>query len=296
MAQTQTLQRRIRSVKNAGQITKALEVVAASRMRRIQDSVAKVRHYAELADSIMRRISTSQEAAHHPYFRPGVGKEKLYVVFTSDRGQAGAFNSNVFNMAHKSFLQDKAAGLRPSVIVFGRKGSSHFSHIDGIELAGAYEDIADVPEANVFAPALGAIRTGMAEGRFNSVQIIYTQFKSSLLQQAQQIQLLPITMDQTSQPDQTEKDEVPNKVYEFEPNTEAVLEESLRLYFEARLMAVRIESAASEHAMRMVAMGNAHRNASDLADDLTLELNTVRQAAITQEIAEIVGGASAIAQ
>src|SRR6478752_5410923 len=123
MAQTQVIQRRIRSVKNAGQITKALEVVAASRMRRIQDSVAKVRRYAQVADSIMRRIAPSQEAQQHPYFKPGSGKTKLYIIFSSDRGQAGAFNSNVFAQAHNSFLEDRKAGLKPVVIVFGRKGT-----------------------------------------------------------------------------------------------------------------------------------------------------------------------------
>jgi F-type H+-transporting ATPase subunit gamma len=293
MAQTQIIQRRIRSVKNAGQITKALEVVAASRMRRIQESVVRVRRYGELADSIMRKIAPSQEAAQHPYFRPSTGKTKLYVIFSSDRGQAGAFNSNIFSVAHGSFIKDRAEGLTPAVIVFGRKGASHFAHISDVELAGAYENIADTPEINVFAPLLETIQNGMAENQFSSVQVIYTEFKSSLVQTVRQIQLLPVALEQPGQAES--KDESPNKVYEFEPGIEAVLEQALRLYFEARIMAARVESAASENAMRMIAMGNAHRNASDLADDLTLELNSVRQAAITQEIAEIIGGAEAIA-
>jgi F-type H+-transporting ATPase subunit gamma len=289
MAQTQVIQRRIRSVKNAGQITKALEVVAASRMRRIQDSVVRVRRYADLADSIMRRIAPSQEALQHPYFRPAAGKTQLYVLFTSDRGQAGAFNSNVFSLAHTSFMQDRAAGLTPSVIVFGRKGSSHFAHINEVEMLGAYQDIADTPDVNVFAPLLETIQTGMEQNRFSSVQIIYTEFKSSLAQHVRKVQLLPVSLEAKEDAGQ------PTIVYEFEPGIEAVLEEALRLYFESRFMAARVESAASENAMRMIAMGNAHRNASDLADALTLELNSVRQAAITQEIAEIIGGAEAIA-
>jgi F-type H+-transporting ATPase subunit gamma len=286
MAQTQVLQRRIRSVRNAGQLTKALEVVAASRMRRIQDSVMKVRRYSELADSIMRKIAPSVEAAHHPYFQPGRGNANLYVIFNSDRGQAGAFNANIFNLAHKAFLADKSAGLRSQIIVFGRKGTSHFSRLQHAELIGAYEDVADVPEANVFAPVIETIRDGMAEGDFKTVQMLYTKFNSSLSQTASQLQLLPVTVEGAESEDR--------KVYEFEPMVESVLEEALRIYFEARLMAARIESATSENAMRMIAMGNAHRNATDLADDLRLELNSVRQAAITQEIAEITGGAEAI--
>lgn len=291
MAQTQTIKRRIRSVNNAGQITKALEVVAASRMRRIQGSVERVRRYAQVADSIMRRIAPSQEAQTHPYFKSGGGKTRLYVIFSSDRGQAGAYNSNVFAQAHKSFLQDKDEGYVSAVIVFGRKGTAHFARLADIEMIGAYEDIADIPEANVFAPVLSMIEDGFDENRFESVQIIHTEFKSSLSQQVKQSPLLPITL-----PESTGSEEQPEavKVYEFEPTVEAVLEEALRIYFEARLMSARIESAASEHSMRMVAMGNANRNARDLADDLTLELNSVRQAAITQEIAEITGGAEAI--
>lgn len=290
MAQTQTIQRRIRSVRNAGQITKALEVVAASRMRRIQESVARVRHYAEVADSIMRRIAPSQEAGHHPYFKNGSGKSRLYVIFNSDRGQAGAFNSNVFAQAHRSFAQDKSDGYKSIVIVFGRKGTAHFSRLTDVEMVGAYEDIADIPEVNAFAPVLGAIASGFNEGLFESVNIIYTQFKSSLSQQVVQSRLLPVQLDE-AQPNQDSD----VKVYEFEPSIEAVLEEALRIYFESRFMAARVESAASEHSMRMIAMGNANRNARELADDLTLELNSVRQAAITQEIAEITGGAEAIA-
>lgn len=287
MAQTQILQRRIRSVKNAGQITKALEVVAASRMRRIQDSVAKVRRYAEVADSIMRKIAPSQEAQQHPYFKSGGGKTKLYIIFSSDRGQAGAYNSNVFNQAHHAFTQDKSGGFKSAIIVFGRKGTHHFARLSDIEVLGAYEDVVDTPNVNVFAPVLDTIENGFSKGNLVSVDIIYTEFKSSLVQTVRLKPLLPITLDANDQPETT-------KVYEFEPGIEAVLQEALRIYFEARFMAARVESAASEHAMRMVAMGNANRNAKDIVTDLILELNSVRQAAITQEIAEIIGGAEAI--
>ena len=290
MAQTQVIQRRIRSVRNAGQITKALEVVAASRMRRIQNSVERVRRYAEVADAIMRRIAPSQEAKAHPYFKTGGGKTRLYIVFNSDRGQAGAFNSNIFAQAHTSFLQDKADGFSSAVMVFGRKGSGHFARLAEVEMIGAYENIEDIPDINVFAPVLGAIETGFAENRFESVRMIYTSFKSSLVQQVVQTQLLPISLPEPSADDKAQA----VKVYEFEPSIEAVLEEALRIYFEASLISARVESAASENSMRMIAMGNANRNARELADDLTLELNSVRQAAITQEIAEITGGAEAI--
>jgi F-type H+-transporting ATPase subunit gamma len=237
----------------------------------------------------MRRIAPSQEAKLHPYFNKGNGKTRLYILFDSDRGQAGAFNSNIFAQAHHSFVQDKSQGYGSDIIVFGRKGTSHFARLSGIEMVGAYEDIADIPEVNVFAPALETIQNGFDEGRYESVHIIYTKFKSSLVQQVNQLQLLPIALPEA------ENTEAKDIVYEFEPSIEAVLEEALRIYFEASFMSARVESAASEHSMRMIAMGNANRNARELVEDLTLELNSVRQAAITQEIAEITGGANAVA-
>jgi F-type H+-transporting ATPase subunit gamma len=283
MAQTRTLTRRIRSVRNAKQITKALEVVAASRMRRVVQAVEGSRIYGEMADRIMRRVAPNPEVKNNPFFQAGTGQPNLYIIITSDRGQAGAFNSNIFNLALEAFRQDTA---RPQVVVFGRKGSRFFSRLNGIELRGAFEDIADAPDPNVFAPVINMIEEGKSGSSLGKVVIIYTQFISSLTQKAAAFQLLPIEFSQNDSP---------ANVYEFEPEVGPVLDEAIRLYTEAKLMQARIESAASEHAMRMVAMGNANRNASDLIDSLTLELNATRQAAITQEIAEITGGAEAIA-
>lgn len=286
MAQTRVLQRRIRSVKNAKQITKALEVVAASRMRRAVQLVEGSRTYGDLSARLMRRIARSPEAKNHPYFADKSDKTSLYLVFNSDRGQAGAFNSNVFNLTSELFKSEKS---QPKVIAFGRKGSRFFSRIHDLDLVGTYEDIPDNPNVNVFAPVIEMIDNGVRDETIGRVVIIYTQFISSLTQKATSFQLLPIVADST------DEDDKPSMVYEFEPEIGDVLDEALRLYTEARLMQARIESAASEHAMRMVAMGNANRNASDLIDGLTLELNATRQAAITQEIAEITGGAAAIA-
>jgi len=291
MAQTRTLQRRIRSVKNAKQITKALEVVAASRMRRVVELVDGSRTYGELAAQIMQRIAGSPEAKTHPYFTGNSDKPTLYVIITSDRGQAGAFNSNIFHLSLQAIGEER---IPPKVVVYGRKGARFFARLKGIELVGAYEDLADAPEANVFAPLMQLIEAGMNSGEIGGVTVVYTQFVSSLIQKASSFQLLPVTADATVSAGTSSTPEV-QRVYEFEPEVSDVLDEAINLYIEARVMQAKIESAASEHAMRMVAMGNANRNASDLIDNLTLELNATRQAAITQEIAEITGGAAAIA-
>ena len=294
MAQTKVIQRRIRSVKNAKQITKALEVVAASRMRRGVDVAPRSRTYGELATEIMQRLTHHQETKQHPFFAPVSDKPALYIVITSDRGQAGAFNSNIFNLALSQIRTEKQ---RTQVVAIGRKGARFFANLTGIDFKGAYENIADTPDVNVFSPLVEMIEESMHSGAVGSVKLIYTQFISSLSQKATSFSLLPIDLSQLND---TEKNqpvkERSEMVYELEPDVGDVLDEAIRLYFEAKLMQARVESAASEHAMRMVAMGNANRNASDLIDDLTLELNATRQAAITQEIAEITGGASAIAK
>ncbi len=294
MAQTQMLKRRIRSVKNAKQITKALEVVAASRMRRVQSTVEKTRAYGQTAEAIMRRLTNTQEAINHPHFQQRATKGRLYIIFNSDRGQAGAFNSNIFNLSLNAFKEDRANGITPYLIVFGRKGASFFSRLSDIELLAEYQDIADAPDINIFAPVLEMIKNGIDQNQFGSVRLIYTVFKSALSQRPASFQLLPIELTPAAEAE-SEETGIENLAYEFEPEIEIVLEEALRLYFEAKLMQVKVESAASEHAMRMVAMGNANRNASDLIEDYTLELNATRQAAITQEIAEITGGAEALA-
>lgn len=292
MANTQVLKRRIRSVSNTKQITKAMELVSAAKMRRVQEAAVQARSYSEAAISILQKLASSVEAAHHPYFSPPAARSKLYVVFSSDSGLAGAYNSNIFNLAHRVFTEDKARGIQPAVIAFGRKGSHHFSRVEGINLVGDYEGIEDYPDINVFAPVLEVIKEGIKNAEFSSVNLIYTEFISSMNQKAANLQLIPVK----AQPSEAGGQENgANTVFEFEPNAEAVLEEALKLYFESSLRRARIEAAASEHAMRMMSMNNANRNAGDLIDNLTLELNATRQAAITQEMAEIIGGANAIA-
>lgn len=290
MSQVQLLHRRIRSVKNAKQITKAMEVVAASRMRRVAAAVAKTRDYNLLARSIIARIASTEEAKRHIYFKPVNEGKSLYIVFTSDRGLAGAYNANIFNYALEAYGLDKQAGNRPSVIVFGRKGARFFARFDDIDLIGEYEGADDVPSINLFAPVLEAINHGIHSGSFSSVKIIYTVFESAMSQMAQIVRLLPVTLDEA----EPESSEIPKLSYEFEPTSEEVIDEAVRLYLEAQLMQAKVDASASEYAMRMMAMGSANRNASELIDDLTLELNASRQAAITQEIAEITGGANAV--
>ncbi len=290
MASIQIHRRRIRSVRNTKQITKAMELVAASKLRRIQEKAVQSRDYAELAFNIMHRVSGIADIRHNPLFaEPDPKAPSLLVVFTSDRGLAGAFNSNVLQQATKIIGQNRQAGRQMKVIVFGRKGTHFMSRLDGVEVIGAYENFEELPDPSYFASLLDTILNGVRDRQFSSVNLIYTKFLSTLNQQVSSLPLFPLEL--SAEVAEREK----SRVYEYEPSPELVLARAARLYLGAQLMQARSESAASEHAMRMLAMSNANRNAGDLIDNLTLELNATRQAVITQEIAEITGGAAAIA-
>lgn len=290
MAQTQALKRRIRSVGNTQQITKAMELVAATKMRRVQDAAAKARTYAEAAMTALSRLSANVEVKYNRFFRPAAGT-KLYIIFTSDRGLAGAYNSNIFNAATSAFAVDKKTGARPAVIVYGRKGARFFARGTNIDLLGEYENIADIPNINIFGPVIETVTAGVKAGKFGAIDLIYTESLSTLSQTVRTINLVPIQPPTQS----AESGQSIEIVYELEPNAEVVLASAIKLYLEASLWRARIEAAASEHAMRMISMNNANRNAGDLIDGLILELNATRQAAITQEMAEIISAAEAIA-
>jgi F-type H+-transporting ATPase subunit gamma len=270
-----------------------MELVAAARMRRVMEAAKQSRIYADAATTIVRRLSRTPEAAQHQYFKPRASKGRLYLIFSSDRGLAGAYNANIFNTAARAFAEDNHASITPLVIAFGRKGARHFSRGSNIEMLGAYENIDDDPDINVFAPVLETISDGIEQARFRSVSLIFTESISTLVQQVRLIQLVPIAPEEEIS-GTVEADNELEHVYELEPDGETVLDTALRLYFESTLRRARVEAAASEHAMRMISMGSANRNAADLIEVLTLELNATRQASITQEVAEIIAGAEAI--
>ncbi len=286
MASTQILKRRVRSVKSTRQITKAMELVAASKLRKAQTRAEDSKAYAELALKIMANIARQSDAKTHPLFkaRSATGKV-LYIVFGSDRGLAGSLNSNILSSfsRHASTI-NKSSDV--DVIAIGRKPASYFARLKNIQLVASYENLGDEPDPASFGPLINTL-LGEGSKAYKTVYIIYTSFVSTLSQKVIVEQLLPIEL-----PNQATQLE--NKSYEFEPSTQEVLSNVGQLFIDARIVQAHIESTASEHAMRMVAMNNATKSAGDLIDGLTLELNSRRQAAITQEIAEITSGAEAL--
>ncbi len=287
MANTITLKRRITSIKGTRQITKAMELVSASKLRRAQEYAARSRDYRDLAYDLLKKLNAISEVERMPLFQKRAVKTRLYIVVTSNTGLAGAYNANVLKLLVNAVQADEAAKITSSVLTIGSKGAQFARRIKEVDLLAVYPPFSDQPDANDVQPILDTVLKQYKDGTVDEVVIMYTKFISTIAQQAESQQLLP-----APSPEITDKTDV---VSNFEPDVETVVDQVTTRLIEAQIWQDILESLASEHAMRMLATRNATDNANDLIDDYTLELNTARQAAITQELAEISGGAEAMA-
>ena len=283
MASTTALKQRITSVRNTRQITKAMQLVSASKMRRAQEYAFKSRDYRDAATELLQRLGAIEEVTREPLFKKRTVTTRLYIVVTSNSGLAGAYNANALKLLGKSLKQDKADNVTSRVITIGSKASQFVRRISGVELEAAYSAFGDQPTANDLRPILNTLMDQYKDETVDEVRIIYTDFKSNLLQEATSMQLLPAT---------PLKADTAVPPANFEPDLETVVDRVVIRLVEAQLYQALLESLASEHSMRMIAMKNATDNANDLIDDYTLAYNTARQAGITQELAEITGGGS----
>jgi F-type H+-transporting ATPase subunit gamma len=287
MANTQAIKRRMGSIKNTKQITKAMELVSASKMRKAQETATRSRDFSSLALQILTRLRQLTDVSNHPLYKVRPLKTRLHIVIASDRSLAGAYNSNVLKRFAAELQADAAAGVTSQAIVIGRQVSRFVSHIKDCQVIAVYEDFPDRPTANDIRPLLETIVELFTSRQVDAADLIYTQYKTSITQEVTDLRLLPAAFADV--PLTTGLEEAL-----FEPSPLAVLNTVTQRLVEAQLTQAILESYASEHSMRMLAMKNASDNATDLIDDLTLAFNTARQAAITQEIAEITGGAEAI--
>lgn len=286
MASTITLRRRITSIKNTRQITQAQQLVAASKLRRAQEYAQKSRAYADLANEMLAKLGAIKEVENEPLFEQRPVKTRLYVLITSNSGLAGAYNANVLKQLTQALRQDRDTKVGSQIIAIGNKGAQFVRRLSDVDLHAAYPGFGNEPTANDLRPVLNTIIDLYKDGTVDEVQLIYTRFVSTVTQTAETQKLLP------AQP--VTAGENVTQVSNFEPDIETVIDQAAIRLIEAQIWQAMLESIASEHAMRMVAMKNATDNAKDLIDDYTLELNTARQAAITQELAEITGGAEAL--
>ncbi|MDB5167550.1 MAG: atpG [Candidatus Saccharibacteria bacterium] len=288
MASTQVLKSRIRSVKSTKQITKAMQLVAASKMRRAQDATKASAPYTQAARELLAAISGHTSVAHHPLFEKRDVKTRLLIVIASDKGLAGAYNSNVVKLYTEQLLQDDKAGVKNTTIAIGRKAAQFAARIKDTQVLGVYQDLPDRPDGSELSAILDSARTQFTSGAVDAVDIIYTNFISTVSQVPTVQRILPAGLDDTTEQIGTSADAT------YEPSTAEVLDGVAYRLVEAQIFQALLDSRASEYMMRMVAMKNATDNANDLVDDLTLEMNKARQGAITQELAEISGGVEAL--
>jgi F-type H+-transporting ATPase subunit gamma len=287
MASTQQLKSRIRSVKSTKQITKAMQMVAASKMRRAQDATKGSSPYATAANEILSYLASQGITHNHKWFEERPVRSRLIIVIASDKGLAGAYNANVLKAYVSTLKSDKADGIATKTIAVGRKASQFIARIKGTESIGTYEDIPDMPEGSQFHAILSTAKDAFERKEVDAVDVIYTKFISSMSQVAQTTRLFPAGFDEVAATDVLRE-------AEYEPSPERVLDDVAYRLIGSRLFQALLDARASEHSMRMMAMKNATDNASDLVEDLTLEMNKARQGAITQELAEISGGAEAM--
>ncbi len=264
-----------------------MELVSASKLRKASEYALQSRDYYDLAIEILSILSVKPELAQQSFFEQRTLKNHLYVVVTSNSGLAGAYNSNVLKRLTDELIVDSAKNYHSHVIAVGNKGAQFVRRFKDLNLEAVCAEYKDQPSANDIRPLLLNVINLYKDHKVDRVTLIYTKFKSTISQQVRSTQLLPII----------ELEDLPvteTKISNFEPDLESVIDQIAIRLIEAELWQAILEALASEQAMRMMAMKNASDNAKDLIEDYTLELNTLRQASITQELAEISGGVEAL--
>lgn len=287
MANTQALKSRIRSVKSTKQITKAMQLVAASKMRRAQEATKASAPYTDAARQLLANLSSHASVKGHPLFTERPVKTRLLIVIASDRGLAGAFNSNLTRLYAQELIADDKAGIKNTTITIGRKAAQFVARLKDATVLGSYQDLPDRPNSAALHAILDTAQQLFVSGEVDAVDLLYTDYVSSISQKVIKQRVLPAGTGDIA-PD------VHGQDVAYEPSVAEVLDGVAYRLVGAQLYQALLDSRASEYSMRMLAMKSATDNASDLIDDLTLEMNKVRQGAITQELAEISGGVEAL--
>lgn len=292
MASLITLKRRIGSIKNTRQITKAMQLVSASKLRKAQEQAQASRDYRIAAYALLARLNQIHEVDQQPLFKKRPIKTKLYIVVTSNSGLAGAYNANVLKQLAQAARKDRDANIHTKVITIGNKGSQFVRRLKDVELLAHYPAFGDDPTEDDIRPVLASVIDQYKNEHVDEVHLLYTDFRSTISQVATDLPLLPAHLDDEAVAEAAKQPDV--GLMNFEPDVETVVHNIASRLIELQIWQAILESLASEHSMRMLAMKNATDNAGDLIEDYTLEYNTARQAAITQELAEITGGAEAM--
>jgi F-type H+-transporting ATPase subunit gamma len=297
--QERILRRRIRTVQSTKKITRAMELIAASRIVRAQARVQAAVPYSDTITEVVRDLAAAGAGSDSPLLTPREETRKVAnIVITADRGLCGGYNSGVIRAAEGEMREHAVHGADYGLVVVGRKAESYFRY-RGFRLDAAFTGFSDQPSYEDARQIARAVETPFLEGEYDLVQLVYTRFVSAGAQEVVVRPLMPLDRESLAggdaRPDHAPDGDVA-PVYEFEPAPETILEQLLPRYAEARVYAALLNAAASEHAARQRAMKAATDNADDLITSLSRTMNRARQDAITTEIMEIVGGAEALRQ
>lgn len=286
MAGAKEVRTKIESVKSTQKITKAMEKVAFSKMRKAQERMALGKPYANRMRAVISHVANATPEYKHRYMQDRPVKRVGYIVISTDRGLCGGLNVNEFKVAVKSMKAWAEQGVQVDICAIGGKAQAFFKTYGG-NVVAAVRDLGDEPQANDLLGSIKVMLDAYDEGRIDRLYVLYNEFVNTMTQKPELQQLIPLEAEATEKP-------AHNWDYIYEPNAQTLLDGLLTRYVESQVYQAAVENKASEMAARMVAMKNATENAGQLISDLQLLYNKARQAAITQELSEIVSGASAV--
>ena len=285
MASQRDIRRRIGAVRNIKQITRAMQFVAASKLKRAQDATLAARPYSDKIDEVIADLAQVLSGDDHPLFTKREDGKRLIVFITTDRGLAGPLNTNAIRFALREIVEHGEAGGELSLVTVGRKGRDAMRRAK-LPVEAHFSGFGDRPTFADVTALARLVTDDFLGGDYNRVDVVYTRFVSTLVQRPTMDQLLPMEPHEDTVG-------IPGNQFIFEPSPAAVLQQLLPRYIATRLYQAVLENTASEWSSKMIAMKNATESAEELIDDLTLSYNKVRQANITREMIEIASGASA---
>lgn len=285
MANLKDIRSRIQSVKNTQQITKAMKMVSAAKLRRAQDNITNCRPYAYKILDLIRDIAGTDQLSHPLLQKKENPKRILYVILTSDRGLCGGFNNNLARWAYKKSVQAKQQFEHVDLYFIGKKAAVFFK-TKGLSSIGVMENLAKDISYDLANSVSEDLLNKFTEGHYDEIHMVYNEFKSAISQEVTSEMLLPLIVEKKETNDLTE--------FKFEPSAAEMVDTLLKKHFSVQVYRAMSESVAAEHAARMTAMENATKNAGEMIYKLTLTYNKVRQANITTELIEITSGAEAL--
>ena len=288
MAAGKEIRGKIKSVENTKKITKAMEMVAASKMRKAQDRMRAARPYAEKVRNIAAHLGEANPEYVHPFMKVNDAKTAGVIVVTTDKGLCGGMNTNVLRAVTTKLRDLQAAGMQTQAVAIGNKGLGFLNRV-GAKVVAQSVGLGDTPHLDKLIGPVKVLLDAYAEGKINVVYLAYTKFINTMKQESVVEQLLPLSSEQM----QAEKTEH-GWDYIYEPDAQSVIDELLVRYVESLIYQAVAENMASEQSARMVAMKAATDNAGSVIGELKLVYNKTRQAAITKELSEIVAGAAAV--